>query len=227
MSPSGETLRERRRRETRDEIHAAALRLARGRGFDKITVDMISAESGVSARTFFNYFPSKEDAIVLGPAVLPRAVVREFAALGPAHPRDVLADLTRALVADIAAHGPRREEMQAIFLLTHDHPTVLAAMLTRFDQFQRSVAEAVAERLGQRPEDEVPSMVAALALAAVRVGLERWTADDSPERDDSAVPYVERSADLLHTLLTPRDAAGPRAVRLATHPMTRTRRPDE
>ncbi|MFD4599780.1 hypothetical protein ACFWPQ_17330 [Streptomyces sp. NPDC058464] len=75
-------------------------------------------------------------------------------------------------------------------------------MLTRFDRFQLSVAEAVAQRLGQRPDDEIPSLIGALGLAAVRVGLERWTADDSPERDASATPYVERSLTLLQTFLT-------------------------
>jgi AcrR family transcriptional regulator len=202
MSSTGEGLRDRRRRETRRDIHAAALRLAREHGFDKITVDMISAEVGVSPRTFFNYFPSKEDAVLLGPAQLPPTLAEEFVAAGAAPPQDVLADLTRLLVRDLTENPPEREEMRGIFELAHSYPAVLAAMLARFDGFQRSIADAVAERLGERPDDEVPSLIAALALAAIRNGLERWTRDEPPtDEDDSPVPYVERSVELLRGLL--------------------------
>ncbi|WP_217184777.1 TetR family transcriptional regulator [Streptomyces sp. AC495_CC817] len=202
MSSTGEGLRDRRRRETRRDIHAAALRLAREHGFDKITVDMISAEVGVSPRTFFNYFPSKEDAVLLGPAQLPPPLAEEFVAAGAAPPQDVLADLTRLLVRDLTENPPDREEMHGIFELAHSHPAVLAAMLARFDGFQRSIADAVAERLGEQPDDEVPSLIAALALAAIRNGLERWTRDEPPtDEDDSPVPYVERSVELLRGLL--------------------------
>ncbi|MGW4457320.1 TetR/AcrR family transcriptional regulator [Streptomyces albidoflavus] len=55
-----ENLRERRRRQTRAELHAAALRLVRELGFDRVTVEMISKEAGVSPRTFFNYFPPRK-----------------------------------------------------------------------------------------------------------------------------------------------------------------------
>jgi hypothetical protein len=130
--------------------------------------------------------------------------------LGASSPRTVPADLTRLLVRDLTDTPPRRDEMQATFALTRSHPALLATMLARFDGFQRSVAEAVARRLGQRPEDEVPILIAALALTAMRTGLERWAGEKPPEgsedqegQEDSPVPYVERSADLLRTLLTP------------------------
>ncbi|MEW2400842.1 TetR family transcriptional regulator [Streptomyces sp. NPDC046862] len=205
MASTSEGLRDRRRRQTEREIHGAALRLAQEHGFDKVTVDMISAEAGVSPRTFFNYFPNKEAAVLSAPpAQLPAALVAEFADRGEAHPRDVLADLTRLLVRDLSDSPPRRAETQAVFALTRSHPALLAALLARFDGFQRSVADAVARRLGQRAADEVPTLLAALALTAMRTGLERWAGAESPgAEDDSPVPYVERSAELLRTLLTP------------------------
>nr|WP_281291146.1 hypothetical protein [Streptomyces montanus] len=97
----------------------------------------------------------------------------------------------------------QREETHAVFALTRSHLALRAALLARFDAFQRSIAEAVARRLGQRPEGEVPTLIAALALTATRTGVERWASAESPgDGDDSPVPYVERSAELLRTLLT-------------------------
>ncbi|MGO9925535.1 MAG: TetR family transcriptional regulator, partial [Mycobacterium sp.] len=59
-------LRERRRRQTSADIRDAAVRLARERGFDRVTIEDIGVAAGISPRTFFNYFPNKESAIAYG-----------------------------------------------------------------------------------------------------------------------------------------------------------------
>lgn len=58
------SLRERNRVDTWTAIHNAAAELALEHGWTATTVDKIAAQAGVSKRTFFNYFPSKEDAIL-------------------------------------------------------------------------------------------------------------------------------------------------------------------
>lgn len=80
-------LRERRRRQTSADIRDAAVRLTLERGFDKVTVDEICAEAGVSTRTFFNYFPNKESALAYGPSDIPAELAEDFVAAGPAPTR--------------------------------------------------------------------------------------------------------------------------------------------
>jgi AcrR family transcriptional regulator len=84
-------LRERRRRQTSADIRDAAVRLARERGFDKVTIEEICVEAGISSRTFFNYFPNKESAIAYGPSDIPPELVADFVAAGPAPYSVVLA----------------------------------------------------------------------------------------------------------------------------------------
>ncbi|MGW0044662.1 TetR/AcrR family transcriptional regulator [Rhodococcus sp. NPDC003348] len=64
MNDSRTTLRARHRARTALELHAAAMSLAREHGLPAATIDAITDRAGVSRRTFFNYFASKEDAIL-------------------------------------------------------------------------------------------------------------------------------------------------------------------
>ncbi|MGO4186339.1 TetR/AcrR family transcriptional regulator [Pseudarthrobacter sp. TAF60_1] len=58
------TLRERKKVETWTVIHEAASSLAHERGLEQATVEVVAETAGVSPRTFFNYFPAKEDAVL-------------------------------------------------------------------------------------------------------------------------------------------------------------------
>lgn len=57
-------LRERKRRQTRKALTAAARSLTAAKGLSGFTVEEVCDEVGISRRTFFNYFPTKEDAIL-------------------------------------------------------------------------------------------------------------------------------------------------------------------
>ena len=61
------------------DIHVAALSLAMDDGLAAATIDRIAEKSGISRRTFFNYFPSKEDAILgIREPVIPADALEEF-----------------------------------------------------------------------------------------------------------------------------------------------------
>ena len=64
MQAAAPGLRERKKAETRAALHAAAVRLFLERGPADVTVSDICEAAGVSARTFFNYFDAKEEALL-------------------------------------------------------------------------------------------------------------------------------------------------------------------
>jgi AcrR family transcriptional regulator len=206
-------LRARRRRQTTADIHDAALRLAREVGFDNVTIEQISAEAGVSQRTFFNYFPTKESAVVFAPLEIPDELAAEFISRGKARESVVLTDLISLIADALGQQGPSRRDFQGIGFVAHQHPSVLAAMLSAFEAFSTAVAEVVAQRLGKSADDEVPQLIAGLALATVRAGMERWTQDQAAD-PDTPVPCIKQSARLLRRFFGSGDAAavpsGPR-----------------
>jgi AcrR family transcriptional regulator len=195
-------LRERRRRQTSADIRDAAVRLAGDRGFDKVTIEEICAEAGISPRTFFNYFPTKESAIAYGPSDLPAELAEEFVAAGPAPYRVVLAELITLAAHHLRDVPPRREQAAGMLELAKTTPAVLAAFLAELERFQNQLTGIVARRQAKEPDDEISALIAALALTAVRSGIERWASADPKDEDDTPMPYVERAAALVNSIFT-------------------------
>ncbi|GLY15001.1 TetR/AcrR family transcriptional regulator [Kineosporia rhizophila] len=194
-------LRQRRRKATEREIHEATLRLVGEHGFEHVTVDMISSAAGISRRTFFNYFPSKEAAVIAGPTVLPDDALAEFLAQPGQEPVQVLRDLTRLLLRELSENQPQREELSQVMELAQQHPALMAAMLTNFERFERSVGEVAAQRLGLDPLDVTPVLITSLAFSAIRTGLQSWSR--SPHSSPDLLPQVEQTVALFHSFLAP------------------------
>src|SRR6202048_78333 len=166
-------LRERRRRQPSADIRGAAVRLARERGFDKVTIDEICAEAGISVRTFFNYFPNKESAVAYGPSDIPPELVEEFVAAGPASYSVVLDELITLAAHHLRDMPPDREQAETMLELAKTTPAVLSAFLADLERFQNHLTDIVVRRQAMGPDDEIPALISALALTAVRSGLAR------------------------------------------------------
>jgi AcrR family transcriptional regulator len=195
-------LRERRRRQTSADIRDAAVRLAQERGFDKVTIEEICGEAGISTRTFFNYFPNKESAIAYGPSDIPAELVADFVAAGPAPYSVVLAELITLAAHHLRDVPPRRELAAGMLELAKTSPAVLAAFLADLERFQNQLTDIIVCRQGMQPDDEMAALISALALTAVRSGLEKWARGKAKETDDTPMPYVERAAALVNSIFT-------------------------
>ena len=102
-SDSGSSLRERKRTATRIAITTAARTLTAARGVNGFTVEELCEEVGISRRTFFNYFPAKEDAILGSPVDdLPEDLVQRFIDGGKDSPPGELSSTLLADFVDLA-----------------------------------------------------------------------------------------------------------------------------
>ena len=140
-------LRERKRLATRRAIQLAALRLVKSRGLDNVTIDDISRDADISPRTFFNYFPSKESALVgEGPVRAPEADVEAFVD----GQGGLLEDIGRMMTA---AAGEALQDQEVITLrkaLAADYPHLTAMRMQTFQDFQRDLVAIVARRLARQ-----------------------------------------------------------------------------
>ncbi|MFV0495033.1 TetR family transcriptional regulator [Mycobacterium sp.] len=196
------SLRERRRRQTSADIRGAAVRLAQDRGWDTVTVEEICVLAGISARTFFNYFPNKEAAIAYGPSDVPDELAAEFVAAGPASYSVVLGELITLAAHHLRDMPPQRDQAVCMLELAKTTPGVLAAFLAEMERFQTQLTDIVAKRQNVPADDEIPVLVSALALTAVRSGIERWSSSEALDADDTPMPYVERAAALVNSIFT-------------------------
>lgn len=192
------------------EIRSATLQLSRRHGFSNVTTEMIASAAGVSPRTFFNYFPTKEAAVLPLRSAPPADMLAAFIAAGPDHPRVVLSELTDLLLADLAANELAQEDLE-MFRLAEHNPSVLAAVLEHLERFTRGLADAVAKRLDADPGAEMPELIANLAMSPLRAGLQRWSQDHPSGGQESALSYLSRAVSLLHELLALESPAPPDA----------------
>src|SRR5580698_1224180 len=169
----------RRRATSQGELEQVAFGLFEENGFDQTTVEDIATAAGIGRRTFFRYFPSKND-VPWGAfeAELDRMRVR-LKACPPEVPlmdaiRLALIDFNRVAPAQVPLHRRRMELILRV-------PTLFAHSTLRFTAWRQVVAEFVAERTGRRPDDLAPQAVAHAVLGVAVAGYEHWLDDASAD----------------------------------------------
>jgi mycofactocin system transcriptional regulator len=173
----------RRRATSRAELEQVAFGLFAAHGFDATTVDEIAAAAGIGRRTFFRYFPSKND-VPWGAFEdeLERMRVR-LKACPPQIPlmdaiRLALIDFNHVTPAEVPLHRRRMELILRV-------PALLAHSTLRFTAWRAVIAEFTAERTGRRPDDLAPQAIAHAVLGVSVAAYEHWL--DDPAADLGAL----------------------------------------
>lgn len=185
-------LRERKRQATKRSIQRAVLSLSAERGFENVTVEEVSREADVAPRTFFNYFPTKEAALIgdvpQGPA---QEYVDQFLA-GQPH-GELFADLGELMAAQLAGFNGDRELHQLRHCVFRDSPhlaklhfTNLRDMEDRFAALIRTRVEADAKSRGQAVTEADAWLLSNIASATMRAAFMAWA------RADDETPIGER-----------------------------------
>ena len=121
------SLQERKQELVRTEIFNAAWRLFGARGYEETTVAEIAAAAGVSRRTFFRYFASKEDVLVETTDEFAEAMLAAMEARPLDEPP--LVAIERALVPVLESRIARTDRLQTIIRLLRESRTLFLILL--------------------------------------------------------------------------------------------------
>lgn len=187
MTPPG--LRERAKQARRDALIDAAQRLTTEQPLDAVTVEAICSEAGVSTRTFFNYFDSKDDAVLgFRRGTVDGAAAEAFATGGP------VGRLTEDLAALVTALVDRPEvehrRMACALELARREPRLLARQLLAFEAHHQEIAELVGRRLGVPARSPRAELLTLLVVSLVRAAVVRWEAGGQHGTPGDVVPEV-------------------------------------
>ncbi|MFI8828514.1 TetR family transcriptional regulator [Streptomyces sp. NPDC053431] len=178
------SLAERKRLLVATELTEAALQLLALRGFDAVTVDEIVAEAGVSKRTFFRYFASKEDVVVqflsgMGTEIHAALAERPAGEPPSASLRHAVAVPLAACTLDRPDHAARALRVVQLILRT---PALLGRLLERQAEWRETLAAELARRQGLDPAaDLYPRLAAGTALVAFHTALQYWADSEAAE----------------------------------------------
>jgi AcrR family transcriptional regulator len=171
VDPAPYDLRERKRTRTRLMIQGEAMRLFAEKGYDDTTVDEIAYAAAISPRTFFRYFPTKED-VVLWDEYDP--IAPDLLATRP--DGEPVAKSFRAVIRE-AVEGLYRRDPDQLLLrirLLNSVPELRARMLKQQDTAGELLASLLAERRGMAGNDLGLRVLAAAMSAAVLVAFDAW-----------------------------------------------------
>lgn len=169
-------LAERKRQLVRDQLGEAALRLLARQGYEETTVEQIVAAAGVSRRTFFRYFKSKEDVIVESVGDMGTAIRTALAARPEReNPQSAVRAALSVAVDELTAES---EKSVPVIRLLLETPALRRRYLERQSILQEEVAAVLARREGiderEDRDDLGPALVAGVAIAAFGVALDSW-----------------------------------------------------
>jgi TetR/AcrR family transcriptional regulator, regulator of mycofactocin system len=164
---------------SRQAVEQAAFALFEANGFDETSVDDIAGAAGIGRRTFFRYFPSKND-LVWGDFEQELQKMRDW--LDDSDPplplmtaiRQAVIRFNRIEPGNEAAHRRRMKMILGV-------PTLFANSTLRFASWRSVVVDFAARRLDVAPDDLVPAVIGYSSLGAAIAAYEQWLSSDDAD----------------------------------------------
>jgi AcrR family transcriptional regulator len=158
-----------------------------------VTVEAIAEAANVSPRTFFNYFATKDDAIVGAAPASSSLLLQGLLATSPDEPPiEALRDAVHAAAESLRASAGDWEVRQRVF---QHHPHLAARQASLFAEVERGLVDEVARRTHLDADRDVfPALITGAAVAAIRVAITAWQATG---RTRQLSDIVDEAFDLL------------------------------
>ena len=186
-------LRERKRNELYDRIVRVGYKLFLKRGYETTTIDMIAQEAKISRRTFFHYFPSKEDVLFTIKGEFEWMKEAAARCADDASPLTAVEHILEEIAKRFSAH-----EFKAVDEIVRPAPYLMARRLVHYERWENALAGAMVHRWPER--DYVAMRMAAISgVGILRVASDLWS--------------LERYHRPLHTYLASGFAGLRRAIR--------------
>ena len=169
-SQNHNSLRERKRRETRERIVENGLKLFMKDGYDRTTLEVIAAASKISRRTFFYYFKSKEDVLLAQYDGLLKALRTEVIAqpsnFGPF-------ETAKKCLLKMAAHyvTPVTMEIDRVMQSTE---TLRNRKEAFYIELEKALSSALSESWASKADEPSLKMIAMIVIGTVRVSQASW-----------------------------------------------------
>jgi AcrR family transcriptional regulator len=200
--PKSPDLRAAKRRVVAEAIWFAALELFGAQGYRGTTVEQIAAMAGVSRRTFFRYFSSKEDVVAFAMDAYGDLIVQAIRdSARPERP----AEIVRAAVMRVAEFVVAQPTARRAMRITDKNPELKAAQLSRLHRIESKVASEFCRALGLRsPHHPHATALAGTTLMLIDATLRTW-------HRDGRVPLQRTVDSLIEAMRLFGDAPRPKA----------------
>jgi AcrR family transcriptional regulator len=203
--------RQEHKRRTERALQDAALDLFAKKGYDDTTTDEIAERAGVSPRTFFRYFPTKESVLFVGEYGWFQSFNNEF--LDQPKELSDLEALRQALLKLAPRLQQSRSSMTRYEKAVASSPTLRGGVHDHIDENIATMADGIATRRGLKKADDGCVLLATMVLLTYRRALKQWI--QGPASVDPRT-LIEKGLDTLVAELAPTQPASRRRGTLRT-----------
>jgi AcrR family transcriptional regulator len=184
-------LRARKKRATRDRLVSVALDLCASSGFAATTVESIAEAAGVSTRTFFHYFSTKQDVFLGHEHDLLAGFVADVERAPETQPAATA--LWDAIEALAKRFDDDAQQLRPLYALVVAEPSLHRRSLELQVKWEHELAGVLARRISGRGRQDRAYVLAATALACLRANARRWANPSNHQSLHHAIRATRRS----------------------------------